>query len=445
MDLGFETIGNACLIFHDGGPVLATDPWLSGTAYVGSWILSHEVPAEQQSNVRACSWLWISHGHPDHLSLPSLEQLRDKTILLPDHHGGRVARDLRELGFRVQVMRDGEWLQLSPRLRICAVANYNQDAVLLVDLDGHLIIDANDAGDRGARRLFARELHRFRKRTFLACLLGYGDADMINFFDEQGHRVLPAAARKDPVGPQVAAVLHAYGIQNYLPSSSQHRYQRTDSLWANEFTTPETEFQNGFESTTARCLPAFVRYDLRRDDCSCIDPRSTAGTVARPEDFGDDWSQPLERDDEQLLRAYLARFEHLRTCLGFVTFRVGHRDLTIDIAREHRRGVTFEVPRHSLLAAVGWHAFDDLMIGNFMRTTLHGDWWGRSGPAALYPLWNAFVTKYGDNGGAHTAAGLRAYFADYLGRGFTDFALDPADQALAAALQPYLPEAVPPA
>ena len=105
MDLGFETIGNACLILHDGGPVLATDPWLSGTAYFGSWILSHEVPAEQQSNVRACSWLWISHGHPDHLSLPSLEQLRDKTILLPDHHGGRVARDLRELGFEVVATR----------------------------------------------------------------------------------------------------------------------------------------------------------------------------------------------------------------------------------------------------------------------------------------------------------------------------------------------------
>ena len=53
MDLGFETIGNACLIFHDGGPVLATDPWLFGSAYFGSWILSHEVPAEQQQHVRA--------------------------------------------------------------------------------------------------------------------------------------------------------------------------------------------------------------------------------------------------------------------------------------------------------------------------------------------------------------------------------------------------------
>ena len=35
--IGFETIGNATIICHDGGPVLATDPWLIGSAYFGSW------------------------------------------------------------------------------------------------------------------------------------------------------------------------------------------------------------------------------------------------------------------------------------------------------------------------------------------------------------------------------------------------------------------------
>ena len=88
MDLGFETIGNATVICHDRGPVLATDPWLGGSAYFGSWCLSHAFPEEQQESVRACKYLWISHGHPDHLHLESLERLRDKEILLPDHYGG---------------------------------------------------------------------------------------------------------------------------------------------------------------------------------------------------------------------------------------------------------------------------------------------------------------------------------------------------------------------
>ena len=37
MELGFETIGNATLIAFDNGPVLATDPWIAGSAYFGSW------------------------------------------------------------------------------------------------------------------------------------------------------------------------------------------------------------------------------------------------------------------------------------------------------------------------------------------------------------------------------------------------------------------------
>jgi hypothetical protein len=438
MDLGFETIGNACLIFHDGGPVLATDPWLFGSAYFGSWILSHEVPAEQQQHVRECRYLWISHGHPDHLSLPSLETLRDKEILLPDHVGARVANDLRGLGFQVRVLQDGVWTQLSPRLRVASIANYNQDAVLIVDLDGHLIIDANDAGDRGARHFLMKELPKFTKQTFLACLLGYGDADMIHFFDEDGRQIPPRAMQRLPVGPQVAEVLHAYGIKNYLPSSSQHRYQRTDSIWTNACATPENEYGNGFQSDYARCLPAFIAYDLLRDDYRCIGPKSNAGKVAKPEEFGDDWSEELHPGDADKLRHYFGQFEHLKGRFGFVRFRVGGKEHVVDISKGVDRGVTFAVPRNSLMCAIEWSAFDDLLIGNFMRTTLHGDWWGKQSTDALYPHFTPFVTKFGDNGNARTKDELRAYFAEYLRRGFTSFDLGPSDFEMRQALSDYL-------
>src|SRR4029453_5700788 len=64
MDLGFETIGNATLIVHDRGPLLVTDPWLTGEPYFGSWTHSHEIPEHQLANIEACSFVWISHGHP---------------------------------------------------------------------------------------------------------------------------------------------------------------------------------------------------------------------------------------------------------------------------------------------------------------------------------------------------------------------------------------------
>ena len=83
-------------------------------------------------------------------------------------------------------------------------------------------------------------------------------------------------------------------------------------------------------------------------------------------------------------------------------------------------------------------AFDDLLIGNFMKTTLHGDWWGKQGTDALYPHFTPFVTKFGDNGGACDAAALRAYFAEYFRRGYTEFTADRSEQEMRAALAPYL-------
>lgn len=69
MEVGFETIGNATILAYDRGPVLITDPWLRGPAYFGSWTFSHQVPEEQMQAAAACPYAWISHGHPDHLSL----------------------------------------------------------------------------------------------------------------------------------------------------------------------------------------------------------------------------------------------------------------------------------------------------------------------------------------------------------------------------------------
>ena len=76
MESGFETIGNAVLICHDQGPVLVTDPWIVGGAYFGSWGFSHEIPEEQMASIRRCPYVWISHGHPDHLSARSLDLLQ---------------------------------------------------------------------------------------------------------------------------------------------------------------------------------------------------------------------------------------------------------------------------------------------------------------------------------------------------------------------------------
>ncbi len=436
MDLGFETIGNATLICHDRGPVLATDPWIKGHAYFGSWVTSHEIPPEQLEHVKACKYLWISHGHPDHLSPESLEELRDKEILLPDHYGGRIARDLRAQGFSVRILQDGAWTPLSERLRVLSIGDVCQDAILLADLGGRLLVDSNDASDNGAGP-YVRSVVQSYRESFLLCLTGYGDADMINFFDERGRRVPPPSMKHEPFIEGLEQILDAFGIRYYVPFSSQHRYQRTDSAWANECATPIDVYRTQFRSADRVMLPAFCRYDFARDEVGSISPPPRPDVLHEPEEFGDRWSDVLEPEDVEKIRAYFGKIEHLPSFLGFVNFRVGGRDNVIDIERAHPLGITFEAPRSSLMTVIEYEVFDDLMIGNFARTILHGPW-KKQGTAALYPDFNPFVAKYGDNGRARTKAELRAYFAEYRRRGFFGFPEHAAGAETKRALEAYL-------
>jgi hypothetical protein len=415
VDLGFETIGNATLIVHDRGPLLVTDPWLTGEPYFGSWTHSHEIPERQLRHIEACPFVWISHGHPDHLCAASLERLRERQILLPKHVGGRIRDDLLAQGYRVKELPIAEWVTLSDRVRVQCLPDYNQDACLLVDVAGTLLIDCNDSAALGWMRKLRRE-SAGRSRSFLLRLTGYGDPEMINFFDESGARIPPPPMKLQqagmPVGPLDAMYAHEVGATHFVPFSSMHSYQREDSVWANACTTPIDAHARGFESDRCKLLPAFVRYDLLRDDCSSIDPEPLPIRVRPPSDFGDDWSELLDRDDVALARRYFQDVEHLRETCGYVVLRVGGKDHEIVLNRSLARGVTFESPRHSLMSAIRYRVFDDLLVGNFMKATLHGRW----PSSGMYPDFTPYVAKYADNGNARTKPELRAYFREYRRR-----------------------------
>ena len=76
------------------------------------------------------------------------------------------------------------------------------------------------------------------------------------------------------------------------------------------------------------------------------------------------------------------------------------------------KGISFELPRNSLIEACKYNIFDDLLIGNFMKTKLHN-------LKNLYDPeinFNEIVCKYGDNGLAYSKNDLLAYEKEYAKR-----------------------------
>ena len=69
------------------------------------------------------------------------------------------------------------------------------------------------------------------------------------------------------------------------------------------------------------------------------------------------------------------------------------------------------------MKAINIEIFDDLLIGNFMKTSLIGKW----PESKLYPDFTPYVGKYADNGRAKTTEELREYFREYRRRAPLDF------------------------
>ena len=414
--LGVSTIGNAIVIAYDDNPILATDPWFGdeNPAYFGSWGLSHRIPPDCKADILNAKYIWFSHGHPDHLNAGSLEQLGGKSILLGDHVGGRIAVDLRKQGFQITILPDRQWVELSPNIRVFCITTVIQDSVLLLEINKRIFVNLNDAGSRDCSLLIRRIVANYRY-SYLLMLSGYGDTDMINFYDEDGALIIPEAARKFPVGKQLSTAARGLGIKSVIPFSSFHTYQRSDSIWAQNYVTPLGEYSNGFDQQNLEYVAPFSHIDCETGKVTGLNPPSMETVVHPPEAFGDNWGDALESGDLAKITDYFRRKDLVRSELSFINFRVGGRDNFVSLDGEKGRGITFEVPRHSLMRAIEYEIFDDLLIGNFMKTTLHK-------MGTLYDCdFNFAVTKFGDNGRVSTYRELDAYLKEYRRRAGPDY------------------------
>lgn len=419
---GFETIGNATVTCFDGKPILTTDPWITPHAYFGSWTREHEIPTAQLENILTSRYVWFSHGHPDHLNVESLARLTGQEFLLPDHVGGRIAHDFKNAGLKYQILPDRKWIRLSPRLEVMCLSDYYQDGILLIRMGQTLLLNVNDTSPRGHAGFVQQIAKQFDRRILLKTF-GYGDIDMINCFREDGSPIVPvAAALKDrgTLADQLGFWGKFYRATDIVPFSSFHAYQRSDSRWASQYTAPLEAFYNkGHEVQGIRILPAFIQYDCEKNSTTEIRPKTLPVTVKDPEEFGDRWTEVLDKSEILEVESYFRKIESLRKSIAAIELNVGGKTLTVPFAgAETQRRLRFEVPRQSLLTAVRYNIFDDLLIGNFMKTTFLGKW----EPPNLGEF--TFLTaKVADNGMARSAAEVARYMQAYRDRFPIDFVL----------------------
>jgi L-ascorbate metabolism protein UlaG (beta-lactamase superfamily) len=70
-------VGYASVICEVGDVSLWSDPWLKGEAFKGRCICSRSCETRILARV---THVWISHEHPDHLSIPTIKPIFDSAF-----------------------------------------------------------------------------------------------------------------------------------------------------------------------------------------------------------------------------------------------------------------------------------------------------------------------------------------------------------------------------
>jgi len=381
-------------------------------------MLDKPLTAAQINDIRSAEYVWISHGHPDHLHLESLDLLPvGKRILLPDHYHPEIRDMLAARGFAIQILGYRQWISLSSDVRVCCLDNPNQDAVLVIDTGQGLLINKNDSPFCGEFRFLRGLVRKWpRERTYLAALCAI-DADMRNIVDADGNRVIePAEAYKMGAIWASARDADRLGVGNFCCSSSQHIYVRADSVWANDYRIGWVDIKRHWSRPTVRLIQPYATVDMKTQDVTFNHPKQTSHTAAITDRTdGDDWHDTLDEADWRKVEGFFTQFETLVGVLDFVAFTVGgeRRDFAMRSEQNakpnhKRRGIHFRVPKASLMTAMEYGYFDDLLIGNFMKTELIN--------MSLYPDFTPLVAKYGGNAKVHTKTDLRQFYRHYLRR-----------------------------
>ena len=410
--IGAQTIGNATVIAYDKNPILSTDPWLGSDhyAYFGSWYLPYEIPENIHQDILKSKYIFFSHGHPDHLNPDSIHKFKNNTILLGDHVGKRIFNDLKTQGFQVMIMKERVWTELSKNISVMSISTKIQDTILLIKVKNDIFINLNDAGPSSHR--FITKIVKNFKRKFLLSISGWGDADMINFYDQNNKFIEPLAAKKHPVGDYLSLIAKLCNANYVIPFSSFHEYQREDSVWANKYVTPMSEYENGIHEDITFIKPfAFINSE-KEDDIRHFTVVKKNLHIKKSNEFKDNWTDILELDDKKIITKYFEKFDELKSKIGFINFVIGNKDFNLKMNGPVNKGISFQLPRHSLVEACKYNIFDDLLIGNFMKTQLH-NLQNLYDPSINF---NSVVCKYGDNGMAYSKQELISYEKEYAKR-----------------------------
>jgi CMP-N-acetylneuraminate monooxygenase len=106
IDLNFNAHASITLTINN--IKLTSDPWYLGSCFATGWWHSNPPSEEAIERLKNSDFIYISHNHPDHLHIPTLEKLvaKETPIIVPNFESRSVELILLRLGYKNLIIAD---------------------------------------------------------------------------------------------------------------------------------------------------------------------------------------------------------------------------------------------------------------------------------------------------------------------------------------------------
>jgi UDP-MurNAc hydroxylase len=205
-------INHASYVIESDDSLLIVDPWVEGGAFDNGWSLldksiTNKMLVEYLTKTDKAKFIWLSHEHSDHFSVPFLKALKETKVevkfLFQKTLDGRVAQFIKKMGFSITESND-KLEVLDSELSIATFPYAGGDSYSLTMLNEFSILNINDCvvdDEKGVERV----LRNYKKYTNNIDLLltQFGYANWMGNQDEVQIRKESAQEKLNRISLQV--------------------------------------------------------------------------------------------------------------------------------------------------------------------------------------------------------------------------------------------------
>lgn len=238
-------INHASYVVESDSSIVLVDPWVEGGAFDNGWSLldksiTNKVLVEYLTETNKAKFIWLSHEHSDHFSVPFLKALKETRaevkFIFQKTLDGRVAQFIKKMGFSVTESND-KLEVLDSELSIVTFPYAGGDSYSLTMLNELSILNINDCvmNDQVNVERVLRSCKKYTNNIDLL-LTQFGYANWCGNHDEVQMRKDSAQEKLDRVSLQV----EKFKPKAVIPFASFVYFCDPENFHTNDFqNTPE--------------------------------------------------------------------------------------------------------------------------------------------------------------------------------------------------------------